>query len=282
MLAQAHGLRIGAGGVRNLIDAMVALLRRQGGELVCASAVTRVLVDDGAAVGVQTNSEKIAAKRAVIANLAPTVLFKLLEKPLTTRRFRFGPGTMMIHLALSDLPAWRDSRARQFLYVHIAPSLEAMSRAYREAISGVLPEAPVLIVAQPTVADPSRAPAGKHVLSIQVRVLPPVLEKETYADRIIDLLGRYAPGLRQKILARHVISPADLEHANPNLVGGDSLGGSHHLDQQFLLRPFLGWSRYHTPVERLYMCGASTWPGAGSGAASGWILGNMLSERRRA
>ena len=74
------------------------------------------------------------------------------------------------------------------------------------------------------------------------------------------------------------LSPADLERANPNLVGGDSLGGSHHLDQQYFLRPFLGWSRYRTPLERLYLCGASTWPGAGSGAGSGWLLGRMLAE----
>jgi phytoene dehydrogenase-like protein len=75
-----------------------------------------------------------------------------------------------------------------------------------------------------------------------------------------------------------VIAPADLEHANPNLVGGDSLGGSHHLGQQFIFRPFLGWSRYRTPVNQLFVCGASTWPGAGVGASSGWLLGQMLAQ----
>jgi phytoene dehydrogenase-like protein len=137
-----------------------------------------------------------------------------------------------------------------------------------------------LIVAQPTLADPSRAPAGQHVLSIQVRTLPSNLDwdaiKESYANRVLELVERYAPGLRASVLGRHVLSPADLERANPNLAGGDSLAGSHHLSQQFMCRPMLGWSRYATPVPRLYLCGAATWPGAGSGAGSGWILGQML------
>jgi phytoene dehydrogenase-like protein len=189
---------------------------------------------------------------------------------------------MMIHLALSELPDWRCEQARNYFYVHVAPSLEAMSRAYRESSEGILPYEPVLIVAQPTVIDPSRAPAGKHVLSIQVRVVPGGIDwtahKEPYADRMIELLERYAPGLRKITLGRHIISPADLERANPNLVGGDSLAGSHQLSQQFLLRPFLGWSRYSTPVRDLYLCGAATWPGAGVGAGSGWILGRMLAR----
>ena len=74
-----------------------------------------------------------------------------------------------------------------------------------------------------------------------------------------------------------MLSPADLERDNPNLVGGDSLGGSHHLDQNFLFRPAFGWSRYRTPVARLYMVGASTWPGAGTGAGSGFMLAKALA-----
>lgn len=282
MLVQANGLSFGKGGARTMIDAMAGLFRAKGGELRCASAVSEVFLEAGAAAGVVVHGERVTARRAVIANLTPTVLFgnlvrdsRLREK---ARRYRYGPGTMMIHLALSDLPDWRDPRARQFAYVHIAPSLEAMSRTYRDAMRGVLPEEPVLVVAQLTAVDPTRAPPGKHVLSIQVRVVPAAMDKETYADRIIELVERYAPGLRRKILARCVLSPADLERENPNLVGGDNIAGSHHLSQQFVFRPFLSWSRYRTPVERLYMCGAATWPGAGTGAASGWLLGNMLAK----
>ena len=288
MSAQANGLNLGKGGARKMIDALTGLYRELGGELRCSATVGEVIVDDGRATGVRlTDGEAVMARHAVIANLTPTVLFgKLIQNGVAqsvTRkalRYRYGPGTMMIHLALSGLPDWRGARAREFAYVHVAPSLDMMSRSYSDAMHGRLPEEPVMVVAQPTVFDASRAPSGKHLLSIQVRVVPAGIDwdalKETYADRLLTLLERYAPGVRQKILGRCVLSPLDLERANPNLVGGDSLSGSHHLAQQFIFRPFLGWSRYATPVRHLYLCGASTWPGAGVGAASGYLLGKLL------
>jgi phytoene dehydrogenase-like protein len=149
----------------------------------------------------------------------------------------------------------------------------------------------VLVVGQPTAIDPSRAPHGKHVLWVQVRVLPAEIRgdaanqiaasswdeaKEAYADRVLGILESYAPGLKSRILARSVFSPLDLERENPNLIDGDNLSGSHHLDQNFFLRPVPGWSRYRTPVRNLYLCGASTWPGAGTGAGSGFLLSKML------
>jgi phytoene dehydrogenase-like protein len=200
---------------------------------------------------------------------------------------------MMIHLALADLPNWRaGAELRRFAYVHLAPSFAAMATTYVEALAGQLPGAPVLVVGQPTAVDASRAPPGRHVLWVQVRVLPARIlgdaageigaaewdeVKEVYADRVIRMIEDYAPGLTATILARAVLSPDDLERDNPNLVGGDSVSGSHHLDQNFLFRPAFGWSRYRTPVARLFMVGASTWPGAGTGAASGFLLGKALA-----
>ena len=96
-------------------------------------------------------------------------------------------------------------------------------------------------------------------------------------NKLIDIIETYAPGLKAKIRSRAVFSPIDLERENPNLIGGDSLSGSHHLDQNFLFRPVAGYSRYKTPVPSLYMCGASTWPGAGTGAGSGFMLAKMLA-----
>ena len=196
---------------------------------------------------------------------------------------------MMIHLALESLPDWKaGDEPKRYMYVHIAPYMKDMSQAYAEAVSGLLPASPVLVVGQPTTVDASRAPDGKHVLWIQVRPLPSRIVgdaageidsgnwddvKETYADRVIDKLDAYAPGVRRKILSRAVFSPADLERENPNLVGGDSTSGSHHLYQNYFMRPFPGWSRYKTPIRNLYMVGASTWPGAGVGAWVGRAVG---------
>ena len=103
--------------------------------------------------------------------------------------------------------------------------------------------------------------------------------KDAYADRVLGVLEGYAPGLGGKILGRSVFSPVDLERENPNLVGGDNLSGSHHLNQNFLFRPVAGFSRYKTPVKSLYLCGASTWPGAGTGAGSGFMLAGMLGGK---
>jgi phytoene dehydrogenase-like protein len=102
--------------------------------------------------------------------------------------------------------------------------------------------------------------------------------KAAYAERVLDIIERQAPGLRAKILGKMIVSPADLERDNPNLIGGDSLSGSHHLDQNFLFRPVAGYSRYATPVAGLYICGASTWPGAGTAAGSGFMLAKMLAR----
>jgi phytoene dehydrogenase-like protein len=243
----------------------------------------------------------VEAKRAVIAGVTPTALAGTLLAngsgdagyDTGAAKFRYGPGTMMVHLAASDLPDWSaGEELKRFAYVHLAPDLDMMARVYSEALAGLLPAEPILVVGQPTAIDPTRAPEGKHVLWVQVRVLPAEIRgdaagaieardweeaKETYADRAIDILERYAPGTKAKILARAVESPADLERRNPNLVGGDQVAGSHHLSQNFLFRPIPGWARYETPVKDLYLIGASTWPGAGTGAGSGYMLAKMLA-----
>lgn len=298
MADQSFGMALGHRGADTIVSTLTRAIGAAGGTLRLGTPVQKVLVGGGTASGVMlADGERIDAKRAVIANLHPRVLFRQLiaESPATRRiaSLRSGPGTMMIHLALSDLPAWSASAdLRRFAYVHLAPSLGAMAKTYTEALDGLLPAEPALVVGQPTAIDPSRAPAGQHVLWVQVRVVPAQIRgdaagriagvewdeiKETYADRVISVIERYAPGLTASILARAVLSPADLERDNPNLIGGDSLGGSHHLDQNFMFRPAFGWSRYATPIDRLYMVGASTWPGAGTGAGSGFALARALA-----
>ncbi|MDH3538563.1 MAG: NAD(P)/FAD-dependent oxidoreductase [Acidimicrobiia bacterium] len=300
----ANGMVLGKGGASTMIDAQVSLLKSLGGEVRLSAPVERIIVEDGRAVGVQIEGgERLAAGRAVIANLTPKVLFGglIVDEHLSerfrrqVRSYKHAPGTMMIHLAMDDLPAWTaGSSVREYAYVHVAPYMEDMSLAYQQAVSGLLPERPMLVVGQPTAADPSRAPEGKHVLWVQVRVVPGSIvgdaagaigsrswdeAKEPYADRVVDIIEEHAPGTRERVLGRHVLAPSDLEAGNPNLIGGDSLGGSHHLMQHFFLRPFPGWTKYRTPVKDLYMCGAGTWPGAGVGAGSGHLLGKRLTAR---
>jgi phytoene dehydrogenase-like protein len=301
MVNQSFGMVIGKGGADTIVNAMVGALKSKRGELLLGDRVARVEVTGGAATGVTLESGKRLDAKTIIANAHPRIVFGDLVPRDASRAkferdigaFRAGPGTMMVHLALDGLPDWRAGTALcSFAYVHVAPDLEMMSRVYAEASAGLLPAEPALVVGQPTAIDPSRAPSGKHVLWVQVRVLPAEIRgdalgrivarnwdeaREAYADRVLDILEGYAPGLRRHVLGRSVFSPLDLERENPNLIGGDNLSGSHHLDQNFFMRPVAGWSRYRTPVRNLYLCGASTWPGAGTGAGSGFMLAKMLA-----
>lgn len=304
MASQSFGMVIGKGGADTIIKAMTSLLKSKGGEIMLGTTVEAIETGSGGAGGVRlADGRTLSARKAVIANAHPQIVFgKLL--PQEARRaafdariaaFRAAPGTMMLHLALDGLPDWKaGTDLHRFAYVHLAPDMGLMARTYAEAASGLLPREPVLVVGQPTAVDPSRAPEGKHVLWVQVRVLPAEIggdaagtiaarnwdeAKAPYAERVLDVLESYAPGLRGKILGQAIYSPLDLERENPNLIGGDNLSGSHRLDQNFFFRPVAGWSRYKTPVDKLYMCGAATWPGAGTGAGSGYMLGRQLAGK---
>jgi len=303
MANQHFGMVIGKGGAETVTRALVSKIEATGGEVHCGSQVTRVLRDGGKATGiVLADGTEIKAGRAVIANVAPGGLMSLLDGQSGDAgfdrkmgNFSHAPGTMMIHLALDGLPDWTASdELKKFAYVHIAPSLDQMARTYQQAVAGQLPDEPVLVVGQPSVIDPSRAPDGKHVLWVQVRMVPAEIlgdaadkitdtdwasVKEVYADRAIAMIERHAPGLKAKIIGRTVVSPLDLEADNPNLVGGDQVAGSHHLSQNFLFRPALGHATGKTPVEGLHLTGASVWPGAGTGAGAGYMLAQKLGGK---
>ncbi|WP_115864230.1 phytoene desaturase family protein [Halorussus litoreus] len=299
--ALSEGISIATGGASAIPEALTTLIEARGGEVRTNAEVTAVDITDGRATGVTlADGTAVRAREAVIANLTPTVLYdRLVDDAALPESFRdrvdryeYGPGTMMIHLALEELPDWAaGEELSEFAYVHIAPGVDDLASTYTAAQNGHLPESPMLIVGQTTAVDESRTPDDGHVLWIQVRALPSEIEDdaageieatdwaaaaEPMADRVLDKLETYAPGIQDAIRDRDVHSPADLEATNPNLVGGDSVAGSHHLRQNFLWRPFPGWSRYGTPVEALYVCGASTWPGAGNNAASGRLCAERV------
>ncbi|MCB8840273.1 NAD(P)/FAD-dependent oxidoreductase [Aurantimonas sp. VKM B-3413] len=304
MADQANGMVIGKGGADTIVRAMVARIEELGGRVDTGAEVTAIRHRFGKADGIRlADGTEVTARRAVVAGVAPGALVDRLLAGTSgnasfdagARKFRHGPGAMMVHLAMSALPDWSaGEELKRFLYVHLAPDLDMMAIAYAQAMAGLLPEKPLIVVGQQTAVDPSRAPEGQHTLWVQVRMVPGTIRGdaagtiaatdwadagEAYADRVLDIIETYAPGTKAKILGRYVETPADLERRNPNLVGGDSIAGSHHLSQNFLFRPFPGWARYRTPVDKLYLIGASTWPGGGLGAGSGYMLAKELAGR---
>jgi phytoene dehydrogenase-like protein len=295
------GMAVAEGGASRMPESLAGLLREHGGEVRTEAEVRRVLVEGDRAAGVElADGERLEARRAVVANLTPTVLFGrlLADQPLPdafrarVRRYTYGPGTLMIHLALSGPLRWAAGEdLADFAYVHVGPYVADLARTYVDAVDGQLPASPTLVVGQTSAVDPTRAPADGQVLWIQVRAVPSRIRgdalgeiaatdwnaaKEPYADRVLAKLEAYAPGLRDHIRARVVYSPVDLERDNPNLVGGDSVAGSHHLRQNFLWRPLPGWSTYRMPLRGLYLCGAATWPGAGTNATSGYLAAQAI------
>jgi len=298
LAGQAMGMVIGQSGADTITRALVGMIESAGGSVRCSAEVERIHTEGGRAAGVVLAGGEVLSADRVVANLTPRRLAALLpggsgdaRYDAGLREFRYAPGTMMIHLAMSDLPPWRAEALRRYAYVHLAPRVDDLARAYQQASAGLLPEAPVLVVGQPTVFDPGRAPAGRHVLWIQVRCVPAVIAgdaagriaqrdwldvREAYADRVLDQIAVYAPGLHDHILARRVVSPLELEAENPNLVGGDQVSGSHHPAQNFMFRPVWGYADGGTPIRDLYQVGASVWPGAGTGAGSGWLVSQRL------
>ena len=306
---QLGGMPVPIGGGVRLVDALAGIVREAGGELRTGADVERILVSQGRAKGVTLASgEAIDASRAVVAGVTPTQLYcRLLadgDAPDDVRaaaaRYRYGRAGMQIHIALDEPPRWKGpdgERLGRTAIVHLTPGLDGVSRAVNEAERGLLPAEATVVVGQPCAVDPSRAPLGKWIVWIQLQELPAgrvqgdaagELDvgdgtwtdelREAYADRIVRRLGDSIENLPSATLRRVALSPVDLEALNRNLVGGDIYAGSCALDQNLLWRPLASAPGHATAVEGLWHVGASTHPGPGLGAGSGYIVAKALTR----
>jgi phytoene dehydrogenase-like protein len=306
---QLGGMPVPVGGGVRLVEALAGIVTGAGGEVRLEAGVQRIVVANGRATGVRlADGEVVAAARAVVANVTPMQLYgKLLsdsEVPVgvaeAAARFRHGRSEMQIHLALDEPPRWKGQDAERLQrcpIVHVTPGLDGVSRAVNEAERGLLPAEATIVCGQPVVLDPSRAPSGKSVLWIQLQELPAGKVKgdaageldtgdgtwteelrEAYADRIVARLGASIENLGAATLKRVVISPTDLEALNMNLVGGDIYGGSCSLDQNLLWRPLAEAPGHATAIDGLWHIGASTHPGPGLGAGSGYLVAKELTR----
>lgn len=300
------GLPLVKGGNARTVDAFKAVIEQGGGELHTGVDVSEILVASGKAQGVRSADGREWLAKNVIANVTPTQLYgRLIPKTaapdaLRTQaaQYRYGKGNMQIHLALSAPPQWADPALGEVVYLHLTPGLDGVSRAVNEAERGLLPAEGTICVCQPTALDPSRAPAGGAVLWIQLPECPRVVQgdalgqiaapadgkwseelRERYADRIVERVARVIPNLASSIVGRAVVSPADLERMNMNLVGGDPYSGECSVDQYMFWRPLRGTKDHATPVKQLWHIGASTHPGPGLGGASGFHVANALAKR---
>ena len=173
-------------------------------------------------------------------------------------RYEYGPGVCKVDWALREPIPWRAKECSRSATVHLGGSLDEIAASERAANEGHAPERPFVLLAQPTLFDPSRAPAGQHTAWAYCHV--PNGWTGSALDQIEAQIERFAPGFRECVLARMVRGPADMQCWNSNLVGGDINGGVPNI-KQFALRPT--WRRYGTPLKGVYFCSSSTPPGGG-------------------
>src|SRR5262245_26461964 len=288
------------GGPEALAEALVSAARGQGAEVRCGADVSLIRTGRGSVEGVRlANGEEIDARFVPSSADPKRTLLRLLDPaevgPTLGWRAEHirAPGVAAkVILVVDGLPAIggiEDERLRGRIVV--APGLGELELAFNDSKYGRISENPYLEATIPTLSDPSLAPEGTHVIGVLFQYAPRDLRdadwdesaRDRVADAAVRTLETVAPGLSNRIVARHVVTPADLEHEY-GLSGGHPMHGEHALDQLFAWRPLLGHARYRLAgIQGLYLCGAGAHPGGGITGGPGRNAAKaMLADSRRA
>jgi phytoene dehydrogenase-like protein len=259
---------VAAGGSRAISDALAGLLRAHGGRIETGVHVRSVA--------------DLPPARVYLFDTSPAQLAAIAEPVLPARyvrrlrRYRYGPGVFKLDWALDGAIPWRDPRCLEASTVHVAGRFEELADAEAAVWRGEHPARPFVMVCQQSQFDPTRAPAGKHTGYAYCHV-PPGSTVDLTGD-IERQIERFAPGFGDRILARHVTTPHDLERDNPNYVGGAVTGGVADLFQLFT-RPVARLDPYATPNPRVFLCSASTPPGGGVHGMCGYHAARSAQRR---
>jgi phytoene dehydrogenase-like protein len=249
-LAHTAGWPIPRGGAQTLADSLASYLSSLGGRIVTNAPVATI--------------EELPAAKAILCDLSPRPFLRVAGRVVPgwyqqrLARYRYGIGAFKVDWALDAPVPWRDATVAASATVHLGGTMSEIADSERDAWNGRVSERPFVLLVQPTLFDGSRAPAGKHTLWAYCHV--PHASTADMLPAIERQIERFAPGFRDRVLARHVMTPADLERRNPNLAGGDIGMGVTDL-RQMIARPTWRW--YRTPRRGLYLCSASTPPGVG-------------------
>lgn len=286
-LGQQHGFPFPEGGAGALTAALVRRLEACGGRVRCGVRVDEIVVRRGRAAGVRTGTgEGVAARRAVLADVtAPELYLRLLSHEHVParvlddlRRFELDSGTVKVDWALERPIEWSAADARRSPVVHVSEGVDDLTVYGSELSRGLVPARPLLVFGQYARADATRCPEGKEVAWAYAHVPQRVRgdaggdgiagtwddrESEAFVARMEALVEELAPGFRDSIRARHVLTPPSLERANRNLLGGAINAGTAQLHQQVIFRPTPGGGRPETAVRGLYFASASAHPGGG-------------------
>jgi phytoene dehydrogenase-like protein len=268
LLAHLTGWPLAAGGSGSIVSAMEREVLRLGGVIRTGQPV-------------ETLGE-LPESDAVLFDLAPSLVAKIAADELPERyrnalnRFRQGPGSFKIDYALDGPIPWAAEECRTAGTIHLGGTFEEIATAERTVTRGEVPDRPYILLAQQSMFDPSRAPAGKHTVWAYCHV--PRNSTVDMTERIERQIERFAPGFRDLILAKHITTPRDFEAYNPNYIGGDIGGGLADIRQLFF-RPTFRFPFHSTPNRRLYICSASTPPGGGVHGLCGYYAAKTAMRR---
>jgi phytoene dehydrogenase-like protein len=248
----AVGWPLARGGSRNIVTGLVECLREAGGEIATGVRVSTI--------------RELPAARAYVLDVTPKQLLGIAGERLTLsyrarlERFRYGPGVFKMDWALREPIPWRDPECRRAATVHLWGNLEQIARAEALVHRGSVDQQPFVILVQPSLFDPSRAPTDRHTAWAYCHV--PHGSNGDFSGAIESVIERFAPGFRDVVLARRSITAQRLERYDPNYVGGDIAGGMSDLGQLFF-RPVAKLDPYATSARDIFLCSSSTPPGGG-------------------
>lgn len=268
IVGHAVGWPLPQGGSQAIVNALAAYLRSLGGEIVTGVPVFSLAA--------------LPPARVVLCDITPRQLVQVAGDVLPDRyrrqlqRFRYGPGAFKVDLALNGPIPWKAEACLQAGTVHLGGTLPEIARSERLVCEGKIPERPYVLLAQQSLFDATRSPVGKQTVWAYCHV--PHGSTYDMTQRIEDQIERFAPGFRDRILARHIMGPLDLERYNANYVGGDINGGLQDLRQLFT-RPVPRLIPYTTPVSTLYLCSSSTPPGGGVHGMCGYFAAKAALQR---
>ena len=276
-LGQDVGWPVPEGGAGAVTQALVRRLEQQGGKVLTQHPVSRIVLRNGKAVGVRTEDGTEVEARAVIADVnAPLLYLDLVgaehlpsKVAADIRRFHWDNPTVKVDWNLDGPIPWTATPARRAGTVHVAESVDTLTRVSADLATGQVPADPFLILGQQSMTDPSRQPPGKETAWAYTHVPARAFDVERLADRMEERVEELAPGFRALIRGRHVFSPAQLHARNPNLRGGATNGGTAQLHQQLVFRPTPGLGRSETPIAGLFLGSSSAHPGGGVHGACG-------------
>lgn len=266
--AHAVGWPIPEGGSQRITETMAAILRGLGSEIECGRMVQSL--------------DELPPSKAVLFDISPRNLARICGEALPERyrrklnAYRHGPGVFKVDYALNAPIPWRNESCRQAGTVHVGGTIEEISASERDAWFGKHSATPFVLVAQPTIHDPSRAPAGKHIAWAYCHV--PSSSTTDMLDTINRQIERFAPGFRDCILTQHTMNSVEMEAYNANYVGGDVIGGVTDWRQLFT-RPVGLLNPYATPNPRVFICSASTPPGGGVHGMCGFHAARCVMKR---